>query len=235
MLLEKMNVFEAIVNRKTVKEFDSRDVDDSLIGIMLYMATHTNSAGSLQPWEFIVVKDEDQRKKLAVAALRQNVLAEAPVNIVVCANMERTHLRFDKRGTLYGVQDTAAAVSNMVIAATALDLGVTWVRAFDEDEVKSILGLPDALRPVAILAVGHIAAVAEDEHVTPFEHVTWVDKYGKKFEFAISTKRGREDEHIAKPIGNYLEDELKKLKKKMEHKKGKEKQTFNDILKKLTS
>ena len=208
-----MNIFEAIVNRKPVKEFDSRDVEDNLIGIMLYMATHTNSAANLQPWEFIVVKDDGQRKKLAVAALRQNILVEAPVNIVVCANMERTHLRFDKRGTLYGVQDTAAAISNMVTVATALDLGVTWVRAFDEEEVKSILGLPDALRPVAILAVGHVAAVAEEEHINPFEHVTWIDKYGKKLEFAISTKRGREEEHMAKPIGNYLEDEFKKLKK----------------------
>lgn len=213
-----MDVFETISKLKsTVKEFDSRPLGDKEIGLMLYMATRMNSAGNIQPWEFIVVQDEDQKKKLAVAALRQKIIVDAPVDIVVCANMQREHLRFDKRGTLYGVQDTAAAVAIMMLAANALDLGVVWIRAFDEEEVKTVLGLPDELRPIAILAVGHPASVTEDDR-TPFEHITWVDKYGKKFELAIATKKGREEEHLAKPIGMALEDLIKSLQKKTKKK-----------------
>ena len=125
-----MNVFEAISNlKKTVKEFDTRPIDEKMIGLMLYMASSMNSAGNLQPWEFIVVKDNSQKKRLAVAALRQKIIVDAPIDIVVCANMEREHLRFDKRGTLYGVQDTAAAAGLIMLTANALDLGVVWVRA----------------------------------------------------------------------------------------------------------
>ena len=209
-----MDVFEAIYKLKTtVKEFDGRPVDEKDIGLMLYMATRTNSAGNIQPWEFIVVQNDDQKKKLAVAAFRQKIILDAPVDIVVCANMEREHLRFDKKGTLYGVQDTAAAVAVIMLTANALNLGVVWIRAFDEEEVKTILGLPDELRPVAILSIGHPTSTAEEER-TPFEHITWVDKYGKKFELAIATKKGREDEHLAKPVGMVLEDFIKSLRKK---------------------
>ncbi|MBI4009910.1 MAG: nitroreductase family protein [Candidatus Aenigmarchaeota archaeon] len=209
-----MDVFEAIYKLKTtVKEFDGRPVDEKDIGLMLYMATRTNSAGNIQPWEFIVVQDDDQKKKLAVAAFRQKIILDAPVDIVVCANMEREHLRFDKRGTLYGVQDTAAAVAVIMLTANALNLGAVWIRAFDEEEVKTILGLPDELRPVAILSIGHPTSTSEEER-TPFEHISWVDKYGKKFELAIATKKGREDEHLAKPVGMVLEDFIKSLRKK---------------------
>ena len=209
-----MDVFEAISKLKTtVKEFDSRPVDDKEIGLMLYMATRMNSAGNIQPWEFIVVTEEDQKKKLAVAALRQKIIVDAPADIVVCANMDREHLRFAKKGTLYGVQDTAAAVAIIMLAANALDLGAVWIRSFDEEEVKTVIGIPEELRPVAILAIGYPASVTEEER-NPFEHVTWVDKYGKKFELAKATKRGREDEHIAKPIGMVLEDLVKSLGKK---------------------
>lgn len=216
-----MDIFEAISSlKKTVKEFDGRPVDDKSIGLMLYMATNFSSSANIQPWEFIVVKDDDQKKKLAVAALRQKIVYDAPVDIVVCANMEREHLRFGKRGTLYGVQDTAAAISLMMLAANALDLSVMWIRAFDEDSVKTILGLPDELRPVAILSVGFPASVTEDQR-TPYEHVTWVDKYGKKYELTIATKKGREDEHMAKPIGMMIEDMIKSIKKRHEQKKKK--------------
>lgn len=213
-----MDIFEAINNlKKTVREFDARPIGEKELGLMLYMATRMNSAGNIQPWEFVVVRDEAQKRRLAVAALRQKIVFDAPADIVVCANMQREHIRFDKRGTLYGVQDTAAVVSVIMLTAIALDLGVVWVRAFDEEEVKVILGLPDELRPVAILSVGHPASVAEEER-TPFEHVTWVDQYGKKLELAVATKKGREDEHLAKPIGNVLEDMVKSLRKKT-HKK----------------
>ncbi len=212
--LDSMDVFEVISKLKnTVKEFDNRPVGEKEIGLMLYMATRMNSAGNIQPWEFILVSDEDQKKKLAVAALRQKVIIDAPIDIVICANMEREHLRFDKKGTLYGVQDTAAAIGIIMLTANALNLGVVWVRAFDEEEVKIILGLPNELRPVAILSVGYPASVTEEER-TPFEHITWIDKYGKKFQLAFATKRGREEEHLVKPVGMILEDLIKSLRKK---------------------
>ena len=213
-----MDVFQAINNLKTtVKEFDTRPVDEKELGLMLYMGTRMNSAGNIQPWEFVVVREDQQKRRLAVAALRQKIVVDAPANIVICANMQREHIRFDKRGTLYGVQDTASIVSIMMLTAIALDLGAVWVRAFDEEEVKVILGLPDELRPVAILAVGHPASVTEEQR-NSFEHVTWVETYGRKLELAIATKKGREDEHIAKPIGMILEDMLKSLKKKSDKK-----------------
>ncbi len=218
-----MDVFEAIGRLKiTVKEFDSRPLDEKEIGLLIYMATRMTSAGNLQPWEFVVVRDDEQKRKLAVAALRQKIVFDAPVNIVVCANMGREHLRFDKKGTLYGVQDTAAVAAIIMIAANALDLGAVWIRAFDEEEVRTVVGLPEELRPVAIISVGHPASITEEER-GPIEYITWIDQYGKKFELAVATKKGREEEHLVKPIGVFMEDVIKSLQKKLAARKTKKK------------
>jgi nitroreductase len=55
------------------------------------------------------------------------------------------------------IQDTAAAVENLLIAATALGYGTCWIGAFDEAGVHSLLGLPEHLRPVAMVPVGRPA------------------------------------------------------------------------------
>lgn len=194
-----MNVFQCIFKRRSVRRFEKKEVDDKLVGLILYSATHAPSAGNTQEWEFIVVKDKDQKKKLAIAALHQNFIAEAPVVIVVCADLEKISLRYGKRGeTLYFAQDTAAAVQNILLSAHALGLGSCWVGSFDENHVKNILGLPENLRPLAILPIGYPAEEPEMPKRIPFENLTHLDFYGKKYEIEF------------KPIAEYLKKALKK-------------------------
>jgi nitroreductase len=197
-----MNVFQCIFKRRSIRRFKKEEVNDKLIGLMLYAATHAPSAGNTQEWEFIVVRDEKQKNKLAVAALHQNFIAEAPVVIVVCADLEKIGLKYGKRGEfLYFAQDTATAVQNILLSAHALGLGSCWVGAFDEEHVKEILKLPENLRPVAILPVGYPAEEPEMPERIPFENLTSLDFYGKKYEVEF------------KPILEYLERFLKKLSK----------------------
>jgi nitroreductase len=197
-----MNVFQCIFKRRSIRRFKKEEVNDKLIGLMLYAATHAPSAGNTQEWEFIVVRDEKQKNKLAVAALHQNFIAEAPIVIVVCADLEKIGLKYGKRGEfLYFAQDTATAVQNILLSAHALGLGSCWVGAFDEEHVKEILKLPENLRPVAILPVGYPAEEPEMPERIPFENLTSLDFYGKKYEVEF------------KPILDYLERFLKKLSK----------------------
>ena len=153
-----MDVFEAIRGRRSIRSFRPEDVPDELVEKLIDCARWAPSAGNLQPWEFVVVRDPQTKKALARAALGQHFIAEAPVVIVVCADQKRSGWGYGKRGIqLYCLQDTAAATQNMLLAAHALGLGACWVGAFDEENVASILRLPEGIRPVAVVPVGYPA------------------------------------------------------------------------------
>lgn len=197
---------------------------------MLHMATQAPSAGNTQEWQFIVVKNEEIKKKLAAVALEQDFVAEAPVNIVVCADMEKIGLRYGERGIkLYFAQDTSNAIMIMLLTATALDLSSCWVGAFDEDKLKRILGLPENLKPVAIISVGYAAETPEVSGRIPFENLTWTEKYGKKYDISYLFQPGPKEEVEFKPVGNYIQDALEKYKKK-----SKKMPDFLKFLKKIT-
>jgi nitroreductase len=144
-----MDVFEAMEKRHSVRAFDpSREVSEELVERLLACACLAPSAGNVQPWRFVVVRDPGLKGKLAAAALGQGFVARAPVVIVVCADLEAHASSYGRRGVeLYSIQDTAAAVQNMLLAATALGLGTCWVGAFREEEVSGVLGLPVACGP----------------------------------------------------------------------------------------
>lgn len=228
-----MNIFEAIVNRRSVREFiRDKPVDDKLIGVMLHMATQAPSAGNMQDWEFVVVKDEELKKRIAFAALRQNFIAEAPVVIVVCSNLNKISMRYGERGErMYSLQDTSYASMNILLSATTLGLGSCLVAAFDEESVRSILSLPETLRPVAIIPIGYSDEKPEQPKRIPFETLTSINTYGRKYQVSLAVQPGPEPEAKFKPFGTYIEEVLRKWKKeKPKEKKGLE---FEDLLKKL--
>ena len=230
-----MNVFDAITSRRSVRRFEKKPVDDNLIGVMLYMATQAPSAGNTQDWHFVVVKDEEQKNKLAKASLRQGFIADAPVVIVVCSDIEKISMKYGKRGeTLYSAIHAAGAIQNMMLSATALGLGSCWVGAFDEEEVKTVLELPDHIRPIAVVPVGYPAETPRKHDKIPFEYVTSVEKYGRGYELVIATKPGMEEERIFGPLSEYLEKYIEQAKKKLEKKvEGRKKLSFSELLKRL--
>lgn len=84
-----MEVREAIEKRKSVRKFTSKSVDIELIEELLYYANKAPSAGNLQARDFIIVTDEEQKEKLAIASYNQNFIKEAPIVVVFCANLNR--------------------------------------------------------------------------------------------------------------------------------------------------
>ena len=155
-----MDFWQVIEERHSVRGFDAgREVPPEMVQRILEAAIRAPSAGNCQPWHFVVVRNEQTKDLLAVAAYEQWFIAEAPVVIVVCADPVRSASRYGSRGVqLYCLQDTAAATEHILLAATALGLGACWVGAFDERAASKALGLPDSLRPVAIVPIGYPAA-----------------------------------------------------------------------------
>ena len=175
-----MDVFQAIKERRSIRAFSSEAVRDDDLTKMLEAAIWAPSAGNLQPWEFIIVKSPAKKKEIARAALYQMFIAEAPVVIVVCANIPKTSRVYGERGSsLYCIQDTAAAIQNLLLAVHALGYGACWVGAFREEEVKKILKLPQYVRPVAIIPIGKPAEKPKPPRRVSIDEITYYEEYGR--------------------------------------------------------
>ena len=153
-----MDVFEAIKKRRSVRAYTSEEVSEEDVERLIEAARCAPSAGNIQPWEFVIVTNAETKRKLSDAALHQTFIEEAPVVIVVCADVALSSWGYGYRGAnLYCIQDTAAATENMLLAAQALGLATCWVGAFHEDEVAKVVNTPRNVRPVAIVPVGRPA------------------------------------------------------------------------------
>ncbi|HKZ45225.1 MAG TPA: nitroreductase family protein [archaeon] len=232
-----MYVFDAIMSRRSIYKFEKTPVDDRLIGVILYMGTQAPSAGNIQEWKFVVVREEKRKKELAKAALTQNFIADAPVVIVVCADLARVSLKYGKRGeVLYAAQDTALAIGNMMLAAQGLGLGSCFVGSFEEDTVSRIVELPDNIRPMAIILVGYPAEKPESPGRLPFENISFAEAYDKKIKLANFQPGAKVGESFFEPLSVYLEEAFKKVLQQREKEATKEKKkrlSFEEFLRKM--
>jgi len=143
-----------LTNRASVREYGKEPVTDEEIRFILDCASTAPSAGNLEAWDVVLVTDEDTRLELQEAAFGQEHIGKAPLVIVVCANYIRSMAHYGERGILYAVQDATIAGTYLMLAAHARNLHSCWTGAFVEEDVKKMLGLPQHIRPVALLAIG---------------------------------------------------------------------------------
>ncbi|MDQ7779902.1 MAG: nitroreductase family protein [Planctomycetota bacterium] len=146
---------DTILNRHSCRDFNGKPLKKGDLETLTECARQAPSAGNMQPWHCYVVTDQAAKERLAAAAYGQSFVAAATVVFVVCGDPDKSAARYAKRGsTLYYIQDTAAMVENLLLAATALDYGSCWVGAFDEAMATNALSIPTNLRPLAIIPVG---------------------------------------------------------------------------------
>jgi nitroreductase len=168
-----MEFAEVICGRRSVRHFNPRvPVSDGEVRALLHAAVSAPTAGNIQPWRFYVVRSPEARERLA-AAVGQKWASAAPVVIVVCVDSRPCAARYGARGEqLYAIQDTAAAVQTLLLAAVDRGLASCWVGAFDESAVREAIGAPRPITPVAVLPVGRSAESAAKPTRRPLEEVT---------------------------------------------------------------
>ncbi len=173
-----MDLIEALKTRRSIRKFKAEPVPEELLNELLDLANAAPSAGNLQARAFIVARNEKVKKQLSTAALGQGFVRDAPVVIVVCGNVERTAAGYGSRGRdLYSIQDADAAVMHILLATHAMCLGACWVGAFNDDEVSSILELPQQLKPIAIIPLGYPDETPAPTSRITIEELLHVDKW----------------------------------------------------------
>ncbi|MFN4337337.1 MAG: nitroreductase family protein [Candidatus Nitrosocaldus sp.] len=176
-----MEFSDLIRRRGMVRAFKERPVEQEKLVRILTNAVRAPSAGHLQPWEFIVVKDEQVKRRLAEAALEQMFIAEAPVVIVTCVDTERSASRYGDRGRrFYSIIDGSYASLLILLTARDLGLGACFVGAYRDDEVASILELPAHVRPIGIIPIGYPAEKPPRYERLPLERLVHLNRYGNR-------------------------------------------------------
>lgn len=153
-----MEFAQVVKKRFMCRSYEDRDVPGEVLDRILDLAVRFPSAGNTQPQEFIVIESQETKNQLARAALDQSYIAEAPVVIVVVSDTRRSKTRYGTRGEkFYSIVDGAFASLLLILAAVDEGLGAAFVGAFDDDEVREVLGLPNAVRPIGIIPIGFCA------------------------------------------------------------------------------
>ncbi len=145
-------MLDLIKKRRSIRQYTDESVSDAAVRALLEAAMAAPSADNLQPWEFVVVRDQNLRRRLAQTHPWSRMCARAPVVFVVCGHEDRS---------AHWVEDTSAATENLLLAAAGLGLGAVWVGVYpnqqSEAHVRQVLGIPQSLRVLCLVPVGHPA------------------------------------------------------------------------------
>jgi nitroreductase len=157
MMKNMQELDKVIRKRKMIRKYDqSREVPDKIINKLIDNASRAPSAGHTQVQEFVVIKEPSIKRKLMLASVNQEQVEEAPILIVVCSNTSRSVGRYGERGKeFYSIIDGAFASMLILLTATNEGLGASFVGAFNDEKVSEILGLPEHVRPIGIIALGY--------------------------------------------------------------------------------
>ncbi|HEY8419644.1 MAG TPA: nitroreductase family protein [Clostridia bacterium] len=142
-----MDAIEAIKTRKSVRNFSSRPIPNTIIYDIIDCARLAPSAKNLQPWRFVVVTDQRMKQAIATITDYGKFLEKAPAIIAVFCSE-----------TKYMVEDGCAATQNILLAATAHGLGSCWVAGHNKHYEKSVgilLNAPKDMRLISLVALGY--------------------------------------------------------------------------------
>ncbi|MFX0021977.1 MAG: SagB/ThcOx family dehydrogenase [Candidatus Hermodarchaeota archaeon] len=172
---------ECIYERESKRHFKDTIIDIEKISQILWATQGKKgekrtvpSAGATYPLEIYVtlkekglfnynfkkhmlelIIEEDLSKKLARASWDQNFIAEAYMNVIICAEFSRTTIRYEERGVRYVFIEVGHCAQNIHLEAVALGLGSVPIGAFEDDKVADVLNLPKKIVPLYIIPIGY--------------------------------------------------------------------------------
>ncbi|OPZ09463.1 MAG: 5,6-dimethylbenzimidazole synthase [candidate division BRC1 bacterium ADurb.BinA364] len=140
-----------IFARRSIRKYASDPVSEKDIQALLEAAAAAPSANNGRPWQFVAVTERTTLDKLGEMHPYGKMLLEAPLCIAVCADASRSPRHW--------VQDCAAATQNILLAATAMNLGSVWLGCHPNDERKGtareLLGIPNSIEVFSLVCVGY--------------------------------------------------------------------------------
>jgi nitroreductase/SAM-dependent methyltransferase len=140
-------IIDIIKTRRSVRSFLPKKIPDDYLNLILEAAQWAPSACNQQLWHFIIIKDDEIKKRLAREAGASKLILRSPVAIAVC---------YHSGNIKEGLQSASAAIENMLLMATSLGVGSLYLNSFGkETKVMKILKIPNELFVVAFVLLGY--------------------------------------------------------------------------------
>jgi nitroreductase len=156
-----MDVFEAILTRRSIRKYKKKQISDEIIQNLLKAAFSAPSAGNQQPWHFIIIDDRSILNVIHTFHPSAKMLMDADKAILVCGDV---HLEKFKG---YWMIDCAAATENILLAAHGLGLGACWLGIYPREGrvagMRKLLHLPTHIIPFSLISLGYPAEEKQNE------------------------------------------------------------------------
>lgn len=162
-----MSVADVLNNRRTIRKYSDKVVDDELLTKLLTMAGRTSTCGNMQLYSVVVTRDADVKAKLAPAHFAQPACTGAPVLLTFCADYHR----FDKwceqnkavpgynniESLLSAAVDTIALAQSFSLLAEEQGLGICYLgtTTYNPKPIAEALDLPEMVVPLVTLSLGY--------------------------------------------------------------------------------
>lgn len=200
---EDIGLFDAMYSQRAVRYFSNQPVPDEVVERLLEAASKAPSGANRQPWRFLVIRDPETRKVIADYYLKAwtaaygetdtpkgqlarsvrtsadymaNHLADVPVLVLACIEHDGSASTMSRGGSIY------PAVQNFLLAARALGLGsvLTSLHKRYEDEIKSLLSIPENVETATLLPLGYPAEGQSygSTRRAPVSEITYWEKWG---------------------------------------------------------
>jgi 5,6-dimethylbenzimidazole synthase len=196
---QKEGLYKAIFSRRDVRShFIPKSIPNDVLARILNAAHHAPSVGFSQPWNFILIRDSETRRKVKESFLREQGrstalldgdkerqkkysslklegIMESDVNVCVTYDPTRFGPFVLGRTSIEetGVYSVACAVQNLWLAARAEGVGVGWVSILANSDLENILGMPTHAKPIAYLCLGYVAEFADKPDL---ERLGWLPR-----------------------------------------------------------
>lgn len=175
-----METFECICSRRSCEQFKDEGIEREKLGRILEAGRHAPSPGNVQSWEFVVIEDPEKKDALA-EIVRDERVKTAAADIVICSNLQKSEREFGERGIeLYSIQETAAAVQNILLESHNQGLGTFWTSDFNEENVSDLIRSPKKIRPLAVVAIGYAKKFVKPTRKYKITELSYLDEYGNR-------------------------------------------------------
>ena len=172
-----MDLFKAIKERRSIRKYTDKPIDDSALETMLDAARWAPNAGNYNAWRFIVIKSPAQNKQLLHFCPGLNEVPAATV--LVCSKPKQKKLA-DKVRLMY-MADCAIASQNIVLAAYSMGIGSCVVVSFADVALRQILNIPENVYPFMLVTLGYPSETPEPPPRLPISEIAFRNEYGKEW------------------------------------------------------
>jgi nitroreductase len=176
---EYMDLIDGLKTRRSIRKYQDKPVPDTIIEDILNIARFAPSANNNQPWQFIVIKNQDRKSHLrggiqdAFISFSKHIV-EAPV---VLAAWYAPSLLLKQ----YQPYDVANCITYVLLAALAKGLGTCWIGWFSENKVKTVLSLPKKAKVAALITLGYPKETPEPKNRKPVKEFVYREVYNQQW------------------------------------------------------